>query len=76
MPALYKHAEFLQKSDNPALDQIYEAGIQTPYSGIYRCEGCGRCLTSVSPYRLPPQNHHQHTAQQGRISWRLIVGHT
>jgi hypothetical protein len=22
---------------------------------------------------LPPQNHHQHNSNQGRIRWRLIV---
>jgi hypothetical protein len=24
---------------------------------------------------LPPQNHHQHTAIQGPIQWRLAVSH-
>jgi hypothetical protein len=69
MVALYKYPQFLQRSDHNAFDGIHEAGVQTPYSGIYRCEGCGHCVTSVHvhSYPLPPQNHHQHTAQQGRI---------
>lgn len=75
MAALYKYPQFLAVSDHQAFDQITESGVQTPYSGIYRCEGCGRCVTSVGGYPLPPQNHHQHTAQQGRIRWRLIVSH-
>jgi hypothetical protein len=75
MPALYKNADYLQHSTHEAFDKIHEASYQTPYSGIYRCEGCGKCVTSVHPHPLPPQNHHQHTVQQGRIRWRLIVSH-
>jgi hypothetical protein len=75
MVALYKYSQFLQLSGHAAFDQVHEAAYQTPYSGIYRCEGCGRCVVSVTPHPLPPQNHHQHTAQQGRIRWRLIVAH-
>jgi len=75
MAALYKYPQFLKTSDHAAFDTILEAATQTPYSGIYRCEGCGHCVTSVHPHPLPPQNHHQHTSQQGRIRWRLIVSH-
>jgi hypothetical protein len=75
MAALYKYEKFLSKSEHGAFDMIHEAGAVTPYSGIYRCEGCGHCVVSVSPHPLPPQNHHQHTALQGRIRWRLIVAH-
>jgi hypothetical protein len=75
MAALYKYVQVLQKSEHGAFDEIHEAGASTPYSGIYRCEGCAKCVTSVSPHPLPPQNHHQHSIQQGRIRWRLAVGH-
>jgi len=75
MPAQYKYGNFLQQNQNQAFDQIHEPSAQTPYSGIYKCEGCGLCITSVTPHPLPPQNHHQHTYQQGRIRWRLIVSH-
>jgi hypothetical protein len=75
MEALYKYQQYLAPSNHNAFDEVSEAGVQTPYSGIYRCEGCGKIVTSVQPYPLPPQNHHQHTSQQGRIRWRLIVSH-
>lgn len=75
MEALYKYSQFLVKSDHQAFDQIHEPSAATPHSGIYRCEGCGKCVTSVSTHPLPPQNHHQHSYQQGRIRWRLVVSH-
>ena len=75
MPALYKYSQYLQQNNHAAFDQIYEPATTTPYSGIYRCEGCGLCVTSVKDHPLPPQNHHQHNYQQGRIRWRLIVTH-
>ena len=75
MPAQYKYPQFLQQNSNVVFDQICQAGTATPYSGIYRCEGCGLCITSVHTHPLPPQNHHQHTYQQGTIRWRLIVSH-
>lgn len=73
--ALYKYVQFLTKSNDAAFDQINSAAANTPYSGIYRCEGCGKEVTSVAPYPLPPQNHHQHTTAQGYIRWRLVVSH-
>jgi len=73
---LFKYNQYFQKSDDAAFDRVYEAATNTPHSGIYRCEGCGRSVTSVAGYPLPPQNHHQHTAQQGRIRWRLAASHS
>lgn len=70
---LYKYSQFLTKSDDEKFDTIYELGTPTPYSGIYRCEGCGKEVTSVYGHPLPPQNHHQHTTGQGKIRWRLAV---
>jgi hypothetical protein len=70
---VYKYDQFLTKSDDEKFDKIHEPGTPTPYSGIYRCEGCGKEATSVHPHPLPPQNHHQHTAEQGKIRWRLAV---
>ena len=75
MPAYYKHSQFLEASQNQAFDLIYQTAAQTPFSGIYRCEGCGHCITSLHPHPLPPQNHHQHTHAQGSIRWRLIAAH-
>jgi hypothetical protein len=73
MAILYKYASYLGLRDHPAFDQVYEPGVATPHSGIYRCEGCGQEVTSVQPHPLPPQNHHQHNSTQGRIRWRLAV---
>ena len=72
--AYYKYMQFLTKSDHKYFDTLYDPGDTTPYSGIYRCEVCGREDTSVSGKPLPPQNHHQHSAYQP-IRWRLVVGH-
>jgi hypothetical protein len=69
----YKYAEFLTKSGDEKFDKLHEPGTPTPYSGVYRCEGCGKEATSVSSHPLPPQNHHQHTPEQGKIRWRLAV---
>jgi len=71
--AVYKYTKYLEQSDHQAFDQIHSPGTSTPYSGIYRCEGCGENEVSTYSHPLPPQNHHQHTAAQGAIRWRLIV---
>ena len=71
--ALYKYQQYLSSSGHTAFDQLHEPGTPTPYSGIYRCEGCGHEVTSVHSHPLPPQNHHQHTYGQGAIRWRLVV---
>lgn len=71
--ALYKHEQFLKRSDHAAFDAIHDPGVNTPNSGIYRCEGCGDEVTSNKGNPLPPQNHHQHAPAQGRIRWRMIV---
>jgi hypothetical protein len=71
--AIYKHARYLDTSDDAAFDAVHHPGAVTPYSGIYRCMGCGKEDVSTQTLPLPPQNHHQHTAAQGRIQWRLVV---
>ncbi len=48
--ALYKYGNLLQYSTHPAFDQIHAAGSFAPYSGIYRCEGCGITI-SIPTYR-------------------------
>ncbi|MGH9711446.1 MAG: protein L [Blastocatellia bacterium] len=75
MPVLFKHKEFFKHSDHAAFDAIHEPGTAAPYSGIYRCVACGKCETSIEGRSLPPQNHHQHTPQQGRIRWQLAASH-
>ncbi len=72
--ALYRYEKFLQSSKpNDAWETLYTPGTKAPHSGIYRCEGCGDEIAANAGNPLPPQNHHQHTKEQGTIRWRLIV---
>jgi len=71
--AQYKYNSNLEQNQHQAFDQVLHPGTPTPYSGIYRCEGCGVNEVSTHTHPLPPQNHHQHTAQQGAVRWKLIV---
>jgi hypothetical protein len=71
--AWYKNGSYLTQDNGAEFDAIHAPNTPTPYSGIYRCEGCGLSATFVKAHNMPPQNHHQHTAQQGQIRWRLIV---
>lgn len=52
---------------------IYGTGDNVPVSGIYRCLGCNREITSNKADPFPPQNHHQHTTSQGTVRWKLNV---
>ena len=71
--AFFKYAQVLRQDVNPEFDKLFEPGQRTSWSGIYRCEGCGREIVHTHHHPLPPQNHHQHSYSQGRIRWRLIV---
>jgi hypothetical protein len=71
--AWYKYGNFLEQKTSAEFDAIHSPGTTTGWSGLYRCEGCGREVVSTSGNPLPPQNHHQHTYSQGAIRWRLIV---
>lgn len=51
----------------------YDPGNEVPVSGIYRCIGCGKEITSNHGDPFPPQNHHQHSHDQGPIKWKLNV---
>ena len=73
--AQYKYAQFLKSNTSDAFDALHQPGATTPYSGIYRCEVCGKEDVSVYSKPLPPQNHHQHESSHGPILWRLIVSH-
>ena len=73
--ATYKYSKLLEHSEHPAFDKIHEPGDPAPASGIYRCPGCGREATCNKRNPLPPQNHHQHEVNQGKIRWQLIVAH-
>jgi hypothetical protein len=71
--AAYKYAALLRLNLTNVFDRLYPPGTRVPYSGIYRCRGCGREVASNESEPLPPQNHHQHTIRQGLIRWRLVV---
>ena len=71
--ASYKYPQYVSQNGSDAFDKVYAAGSTTPFSGIYRCAGCGREAVSTVGHPLPPQNHHQHTQAQGAIRWRLIT---
>ncbi|CAM3169517.1 hypothetical protein SPAN111604_07995 [Sphingomonas antarctica] len=73
--AIYKHTTHLEQSNSDAFDTITPVGHSAPYSGIYRCKGCGHMISSTKGHTLPPQNHPQHSTAQGQIRWQLIVGH-
>lgn len=71
--SIYKYAEYLTSSTDSAFDATHNPGNKAPYSGIYRCQGCGREVASNEGEPLPPQNHHQHPAPQGAVRWKLVV---
>jgi hypothetical protein len=71
--AIYKHIQHLSHSNEDEFDKEHGPGSTTPLSGIYRCMGCGREVVSEEGKPFPPQNHHQHSFQQGSIRWKLIV---
>jgi hypothetical protein len=71
--ALYQDSTHLRQYTHLEFDKEFEPGSTTSWSGIYRCVGCGREVVHTTGKPLPPQNHHQHTALQGRIKWKLIV---
>ena len=71
--AYFKYSQFVTAHQHTEFDAVHTPGTVTTFSGIYRCEGCGHEIVSTKTHPLPPQNHHQHTAAQGMIRWRLIV---
>lgn len=71
--AQYKNASYLTQSTSTAFDTVHPPGARVLNSGIYRCDGCGEEISHTKEQILPPQNHHQHTATQGAIRWRLVV---
>jgi hypothetical protein len=71
--ATYKYPQFLAQVNHDAFDTLHLPGQVPPFSGIYRCQGCGREVVAEQARQLPPQNHHQHSPQQGMVRWRLIT---
>ncbi|CAN5242790.1 hypothetical protein BH09PSE2_BH09PSE2_15150 [soil metagenome] len=52
----------------------YRPGTPAPYSGIYKCQTCGREAVSTKGHPLPPQHlAHNHPLP---IAWKLLVAAT
>ncbi len=58
---------------NAVFDKVHSPGETCEHEGIYKCVGCHKEVTIAGGKTIPPQNHHQHTAQQGTIRWKLFV---
>lgn len=71
--AAYKYATYLTKNEHAEFDKEHSPGYRVPFSGIYRCMGCGREIASNEGDPFPPQNHHQHSTNQGSVRWKMIV---
>jgi hypothetical protein len=71
--AEYKYSAYLSVDTSAEFDKTHSPGTPAPFSGVYRCMGCGREVASNVGQPLPPQNHHQHSTAQGAITWRLVV---
>jgi hypothetical protein len=74
--ASFKYPGFLQQRGDSAFDGTTAPGQPAPFSGIYRCTGCGREIAANAGGPMPPQNHHQHAILQGAIAWQLVVAST
>jgi hypothetical protein len=71
--AYYRFAEHLKQSSDVAFDVTHSPGDRVTYSGIYRCEGCGREISHNANVSLPSQNQDQHNYSKGAVRWKLIV---
>lgn len=71
--AWYKYEKYLDQNTHANFDKEWKPGETPPDNGIYRCKGCGLEIASNQGVKLPPQNHHQHSAAQGSIRWQMIV---
>ena len=71
--ALYQDPKYFTQSSHQNFSKLHAPGTVVHDSGIYRCEACGDEIAANKGQPLPPQNHHQHLLQQGKIQWRLIA---
>jgi hypothetical protein len=73
--AWYADDTHLVKSDGDKdwWKSIYGPGDSVPVSGLYKCLGCKKEITSNKDDPFPPQNKHQHTQSQGSVRWKLII---
>lgn len=73
--AWYTDDTHLVKSDGNKdwWKNVYGPGDLVPISGLYKCLGCKKEITSNKDDPFPPQNKHQHTQLQGLVRWKLII---
>jgi len=71
--AQYKYGDFLKQNNHAAFDERHAPGSTATNAGIYRCVGCGDEIAIATGHVLPPQNHHQHSPNSGKIEWQLLV---
>ncbi len=71
--ALFKNTYYVWHVQGEAFDHVYAPGELAPYSGIYRCEGCGCEHVLVEQQPLPLNEHHTHIPVQGGVAWQLVV---
>ncbi len=71
--ATYKYGHYLNQTNHEAFDTEYGPGKTVPWSGIYRCMGCGWEIAANESTPFPPQNHHQHSVAQGSVRWKLVT---
>ena len=71
--ATYKYPQYVIQNNSTEFDAEYLPGQTPPHSGIYKCMGCGHEVVAEQNRSFPPQNHRQHTPQQGTIRWKLLV---
>lgn len=71
--ALYKYAHNLRPLSHPAFDAVCEPLSPARWSGIYRCDECGREIVAIAGTPLPPDDHHQHRPHYRPVRWRLLV---
>lgn len=70
--AMYKNPELLKHNQSNVFDILHGARASTPFSGIYRCDGCGYETVSTENHPLPFLHHRLHP-QNTPIQWRLVV---
>ena len=63
---------YFSTSINHVFYETFTPGSEVPYSGIYRCTGCGSEIACNKGDVFPPENNDQHTSGEP-IRWKLLV---
>lgn len=66
--AFYKYPKHLHQNNGNAFDVTYGPGEEVEFSGIYRCDNCGREAACNKGDGFPPHNPNCED-----IAWRLLV---